>query len=418
MKILEFSFVFLLLMSFFSCDTPQSAFIYEAKVESLKVFGLKRDTAHIGITHAYEDSSLYWLATYNKLQVKPGVCLFKLVNNKLKYHFISLGHKQEAIIENVIFIDLTKDGESEMLVYMHYNYDFSYQGRELVIFQNPFDEKAVKEIFAFPYEQIWEQAKDFDTTYGVPLNNKRIANKAVISFNEGKMQIKGIVEGKKLHLLEYEWDRFKDVFILKLDEDLHEAAKEKNKSESKKIKGKKVLLPVETHEEDSSGFILQDLDGKLIKIPNKVKDALLCSKVCDLSNDGSFLIYTDLKKDAICLYNFEKENITTILEGFKAREAVSNPVWFKEKGCYFFAFVAIDLDEYDSESRIYVYKYDQVKKIWAGKHYDRKMFFECNSDGNCAPKCGYDFRFSPSGNLLYRIRESGHNLEDYGVLKL
>lgn len=418
MKYPVFLAIFVLGLILFACEPPMSLSMSEAKFETFKAFGIFKDTSEVGLVQISQDTQNHWFVTYNKVQTDPAIYFFKAERSHTHNHQISLRHKQEAIVEKLVFEDVTQDGELELLVYLHYDYDLSFQGKEVIVYQNPFD-SAATEIFEFAYEQIWEQTESFDSTYGIPSNKKRIENKAVLTFFEGKIMIKGIVKGKKHHLVEYEWDKKDDAFVLIIDEDLHEESEENEKGlVSNKMKGNKVLMPVEAHEPDCSAFVLEDADGRVLKTSKKMQDALRCSKVAALSDDGNYLVYTDTEKDALMLYDFNLSKNTMLLEGFEAKEGVSKPVWYKAKGKYYIGFVAVDLDEFEFQSRIYIFKYDASKKQWTEKKHDLRMVFDCDFDGFCTPQEDYDFRFSPSGNFLFRIRESGHSIDDFGVLNI
>jgi len=418
MKYPFFLTIFVSFLILFACEPPISLSLSEAKFETFKAFGILKDTSQVGLVQVSQDAQSHWFVTYNKVQADPVIYFFQAERSHQHNHQISLRHKQEAIVEKLIFEDVTQDGELELLVYLHYDYDLSYQGKEVIVYKNPFD-SAATEIFEFAYEQIWEQTESFDSTYGIPTNRKRIENKATLNFFEGKIMIKGIVKGKKHHLVEYEWDKIKDAFILIIDEDLHEESEENEKGlVANKMKGNKILMPVEAREPDCRAFLLEDVNGQVLKTPKKMQEALSCSRVASLSNDGNYLIYTDIEKDALVLHDFNLSKNTILLEGFEAKEGVSNPVWFEAKGKYYIGFVVVDLDEFEFQSRIYIFKYDASKNQWTQKKYDLRMVFECDFDGFCTPQEEYDFRFSPSGNFLFRIRESGHSIDDFGVLNI
>jgi hypothetical protein len=407
----------LLLVLTTACDTPIALSISEAKRRALIEIGTLKDTTQIGVVQVMQDSSNHWLAAYNEAQTTPSVFLFRVENAQEHSHAFRMRHKQDAKISKILFEDITYDGELEMLVYLHFDYDLSYQGRELIIYKKPFDTIDNKEVFTFPLEQSWEHIESFDSVYGVPEHRKRVENHVTAEFFEGKILIKGTINGKKHHMLEYEWDDFSESFKKILDEDLHEEGDESlNKGVVAKVKGSKILLEVSAHEPGCRAFILEDVKGQVLQLEEDLKEALHCSPVTSLSEDGRFLVYMNKDKDELQLYDFEKDERITLLKKLEAMEGISDIVWYQQKGRNDLAFVAVNMDEFEANSRIYLWRFRN--KEWKSKYYDRMVYFECDFDGICAPQQTYDYRFSKSGNFLYRQDNKGHSKEDFVVLKL
>lgn len=407
-----------LLLLLFACDAPLSLSAGEAKMRALKEYQVLKDTSQIGLVHISQDSQNHWFVLYNKVQIPACIYLFKVENTKELNHAISLRHKQNAFVEKLVFEDVTNDGIVEMLVYLHYDYDLSFQGRELIIFKDPFD-TLYHEIFTFTLEQVWEHIESFDSMYGVPKHRKRIENHATIDFFEGKILIKGTIDKRKHHFVEYEWDDFNEAFKKILDEDLHEEEDENNKGGVvAKVKGSKILLQINAHEHGCKAYLVEDAAGHVLHLPKEVHDALRCSRITSLSDNGRFLVYMDLKKDKLLMYDFEKNEKIVLMSGLKATEGVSEIVWYSGKGQLLMAFVVVDLDEYEQDTQIHFWAFDAKQKLWKERIYDRTVIYECDFDGYCAAQKEYDFRFSEAGNFLFRYKKTGNSLDDFAILKL
>lgn len=401
-----------------ACDAPLSLSINEAKRRALIEIGSLKDTTQIGVVQVMQDSNHHWLVAYNEEQTTPSVYLFRAENAKEHSHAFRMGQKQDAKVSKITFEDVTYDGKLEMLVYLHYDYDLSYQGREIIIYKNPFDSARQKEVFTFALEQSWEHIESFDSIYGVPKHRKRVENHVSLEFFEGKILIKGTINGKKRHIMEYEWDDFSESFKKILDEDLHEAEEANlNNRLVAKVKGTKILLEVSAHERACRSFVLEDVKGHVIQqLPEDLSRSLECSLVTSLSEDGRFIVYMNKRKGELQLYDFDKERQITLLKDLETMEGVSEIVWYQKKGRIDLAFVAVNMDEFEANSRIYIWRYQ--KEEWRSNFYDRMVFFECDFDGICAPQQTYDYRFSKAGNFLYRQDDKGHSREDFVVLKL
>ncbi len=415
---LPYGLFFLLLLLFAACDAPLSLSLGEAKRRAMKEYLVLRDTSQIGAVYVSQDTSSHWFALYNKEQIRACVYLFRVDNAQEPSHEISLRHRQAAIVDKLVFEDITHNGDLELLVYLHYNYDLSYQAKEVVVFQNPFD-SLPEEIFSFMTLQMWEHIESFDSTYGVPEHRKRIENNASVEFFEGKILIKGTIDGKKHHFIEYEWGEFHNGFKKILDEDFYEEEEEEEKQISTKREGNRHLFKINTHEYGCQSFLIEDKDGKVLRLPRLMHDALLCSQVTSMSKNGRFLVYTDKLNDQILLYDFDDPDATIILyDKIQATEGISDLVWYQEKGILRFAFVVTNFEEFEFDTQVHIWEYEAKNKKWKQLLFDRPVVFECDFYGRCSPEKEHDFRFSEAGSLIIRFQKTGRSLDDFAILKM
>jgi hypothetical protein len=216
-KNLQFS-ILLCLLFMLSCAASEEISIFEAKMQSLKMIGLKNDSTAMGHLHYKDESANHWIVIYSKIKIKPEVFIFNADRKKGFSHRFSPKNRKPGIIEKVELKQLTEDDEPELLLYIHYDYGTSFQGRELIVCQYPFEEKYIMQVFAEYYERIYQRSLDFDTKYGMPINELRIERKARFSFYKEKIILKGIIDKKENHRQEYTWNKYKDRFKLTLDE--------------------------------------------------------------------------------------------------------------------------------------------------------------------------------------------------------
>ncbi|MCP4441665.1 MAG: hypothetical protein GY810_22395 [Aureispira sp.] len=387
------------------------------KEQALHFFKSIKDTTDIGVTKVSQDKHNHWFIAYNKTHTTPHLFLFHSEEPNEAAHDISLKHKNIAAVENVYFEDVTYNGEYELIVELHYDYDIAYQGREFIIYQHPFDTAGqTHEIFNFMFEQVWETIDSFDKTYGTPLHTQRVENHASYTFFEGFILIKGIVNSHRNHLVEYKWDKALQQFRLELDEDLHEAEEEENVGGIvHKVKGTKVLLEVNAHEEGCRSFLIEDVGHHVIKIKENIHDALLCSPITSLSKDGRYLVYTNKNTHSLNLYDFDTDEDHQLVQDVDTYEGISDIIWTAKK--MRFAFVLVNPEELLENTQVQVYDIDKEGKL--DRHtYNLEIFYECDLEGTCIPQKDYDFRFSSSGNFIYKYNNTGNTLEDFAVLKL
>lgn len=145
-----------------------------------------------------------------------------------------------------------------------------------------------------------------------------------------------------------------------LDEELHEIDDEEKGGVIHKVKGNKILVEVNAHEEDCTAFLIEDSRGHVIDISKKIHDELLCSQVTSLSKDGRHLIYTDHDLNAVCLYDIETKKTEPILRKFNSYEGVSEVAWAPGKPMRF-AFISVNQEEFLENTRLHVFTFDKKR---------------------------------------------------------
>lgn len=393
-----------------SCNTLvqlSAADIKEVAVSDFQEKGYKivQDTQAIGVKRIRTSATDEWYVAYNRVMCQPALFLYHVTDPKETPHFIPLGNKSDAIIEHVDFENVTNDDDYELVVDLHFDYGLAYQGREIIILRHPFQIPAY-EIFSFPFEQVWERIDTFDQKYGLPKHSKRIENHCTYEFFEGYILIKGTINYRENHLLEYKWEPRRENFILVLDEELHEIDEEENKGGvTHKLRGNKKLIKVNAHEEGCAAHLLEDAQGHVVDIPKDIHDALLCSPVTALSSNGRFLIYTHLDKNRLYLYDIEQQRAQTLLDDFKSYEGVSEITWTKGKPLRF-AFVSVNQEELLENTKVYIFTIQDGQA--QGKRYPVKVHYECDLDGLCVPIKDYHYKFQTYDLFVYATSASGN----------
>jgi len=369
------------------------------------------DTSCVGAILVNTGLEDQWYIAYNKVQTQPALLLYHISKPKEPPHYIPLLGKSECIIEHVDFENVTNDDQQELVIELHYDYDLSFQGREVVILRNPFGNPAY-EVFSFPFEQVWETIDSFDNIYGLPAHSKRIENHATYDFFEGFIMIKGIINYRKHHLLEYKWDKLEEEFVLVLDEEHHEAEEEEGHGIVHKTKGTKMLVEVSAHEDNCIAYLLEDTRGHVIDIAPHIHDELLCSQVTGLSADGRHLIYTDNNLNAICVYDIEKRQNEVLLKKFDTYEGVSEVAWAPGRP-FRFAFITVNHEELLENTRIHLFTFDKERRL-SEKVIDTKVHYDCNLEGICVPAKDYHYRFGKNNRFLFKEKEG----EKWKAIKL
>ena len=403
-RIIYFLFLFVLLQA---CTFKALRLNKEdVKINALKTFQAHqhfaiKDTHDIGIKQIKSDNNNEWFVAYNTVTAPPALLIYHVNKPDEAPHYISLAHKKPAKIDHVDFENITNDSNYELLVELHYDFDLSYQGREILILRKPF-EADVSEIFNYPFEQVWAQIDSFDNTYGLPANSRRVENHADYEIAEGHLILRGVLSYRKNHLMEYRWDNKKEAFVLVFDKDLHESDDEEaHGGIVHKTKGSKRLLEVNAHEDGCKGYVVEDLAGHVIDVGHRIHDELLCSNTTALSDDGHYLIYTDNKDNCVELYDFLTSTNKCILPNLVNYEGVSEVIWTTKKPLRF-AFITFNPEEHIKQTRIHVFTQDKAEHF-IYKSYDYLVNYSCDPVlGQCAPQKDYDFAFQGYDKLRFR----------------
>lgn len=380
--------------------------IKEVAVKHFREKGYKNisDTSHISVKIIKTNLEDQWYVAFNRVVARPALFLYHINNPQQLPHFVPLNNKSESIIEHVDFENVTNDELYELVIGLHYDYGMAYQGREIVILRNPFGNPAY-EIFAFPIEQVWERIDSFDKRYGLPNHSKRVENHSVYEFFEAYILIRGTINYRDNHLLKYHWKAKNKEFVLVLDEELHEATKEQNKTIIHRVKGNKVLVEVNAHEEGCIAHLLEDARGRAIDIPSYIRNELLCSAVTALSPNGRYLIYTSIKRNGLFLYDMEKRLDKRILKDFDSYEGISEIVWAPGKPMRF-AFVSVNQEELLNNTSIHLYT--RLKKETFTNHiYETQVYYDCSLEGVCTPLKDYHYKFNSNDIFVYRPDSTG-----------
>lgn len=364
-----------------------------------------RDTGDIGVLLVHTSLEEEWYVAFNTVMTKPALFLYHINKPFEPPHYIPLQNKSAGIIEHVYFRNVTNDDFYELVIELHVDYGLAYQCREIIILRHPFENKTF-EVFNFAYEQVWENIDSFDNEYGLPNHSKRIENHATYEFFEGFILLKGTINYRENHLVEYKWDEKTEEFLLILDEDVHEIEEEEhNGGVVHKAKGNKILVEVNSHEDGCIAYLVEDVRGHVIDVAKKIHDDLLCSPVASLSPDGRFLIYTDHQKNAVCLYDFDTKTTKVLLADFKSYEGVSEVDW--AQGTPFrFAFISVNHEELLGNTKVHIFTFDKKQELQHKSHH-LKIHYDCSLEGWCVPQKDYNFKFDRYNRFLYTSEKNG-----------
>lgn len=380
--------------------------IKEVAIKHFREKGYKNieDTSHVGVKLIQTSVHDQWYVAFNAIVARPALFLYHISDPNEPPHFIPLNNKGESIIEHVDFENVTNDDMYELVIDLHYDYGMAYQGREIVILRNPFGNPAY-EIFAFPIEQVWERIDSFDQEYGLPRHSKRVENHSIYEFFEGYILIRGTINYRHNHLLEYHWEPKNEEFVLILDEDLHEASEEEDKGIIHKVKGSKILVEVLAHEEGCTAHILEDVAGHVIDIPKHIHDELLCSAVTSLSPNGRYLVHTSIQRNGLFLYDMELQLDRQILQDFDSYEGISELAWAPGKPMRF-AFISVNQEELLHNTSIHLYTQLQEGKF-AERVYETQVYYDCDIEGYCTPLKDYHYKFNSNNIFVYAPDSTG-----------
>lgn len=413
--------IWLLVWAMQSCYNPYLPFTgEEVRRRVTDSFPDITDTLGVGVLTLSQNAHAHWFVAYNKLQTFPRIYLYHTENRDEPPHKIVIKRPQ-ASIENIELVDVTYDGVYEMLIWLKYDYDLSFQGEEIIILQNPFDTvvQNVREIFSYPLHQAWERIDTFDTENGMPVHFKKVENDAVIEYYEDIIELHGTIEFKKHHFLKFRWRTEDGQFEKIADEDLHEAEEEEktHKHILAKATDNKMLLEVVAHDGGCRSFVVENTQGHVVDIPPFLHDALLCSPITSLSNNGRYLVFTNRRTRQLQVYDFLTKHTHTLLSHVHTTEGISEMAWSLGKTPRI-ACIVINPEEYIYNTRIYVFDLHEKREPTV-RYHDVRVYYECNArEGACVVAKDYDFRFNNVGNFVYRIAKEGSGSTEFAILDL
>lgn len=393
----------------------------EIKKRMLDSFPDIIDTADIGLAFLSQDADHHWAIAYNREQTKPVIYMYDATDRTQPPHILRL-HRPNCGIDKIELNDATYDGIFELVVYLRYDYGLSYQGREMLIFLNPFDTLPdnIREIFTHPLEQVWAKIDTFDADFGTPQQSKVVGTFLSPEIYEDKIQLRGTYEKQVNIKREYKWSRDKQMFELIKNEQLHEATEEEKRAPvvAGRSDGGRLLLEVVAHDFGCRSFVVETDGGYIVPLPQLMRDALYCSPVTAISPDDNFLIFTNRARRTLDAYNFHNQKLEILIDRVAALEGISDIVWFRGKKEVFAACIIANPEEYLYNTRIYTFRLSPTAPPVVA-YYDEPAWYLCQSrTGACTPKIEEDFRFNSKGQFVYRLRNGNQPSQEFGTIDI
>jgi hypothetical protein len=412
----------LLLLLAAGCTNEKMAFKpEEIKKRIVDSFADIIDTANIGLVYLSQNADNHWAIAYNKEQTQAVIYMYDAEDRLKPPHILRL-QRAPCSIDKIELNDATHDGIFEMIVYARFDYGLSFQGRQIIIYANPFDSAAsnIKEIFSHDIEQTWVKIDSFDSEYSTPIKRKIVGTEMSVELFEDIILLRGTFETQRNTLREYKWSPDKQIFELIANEQLHEATEEeKNKPHLiAQTETGKLLLEVVAHDFGCRSFVVETSSGAMVDLPPLVQNALSCSPVTALSPDGNFLIFTNRARRSLDVYNFATGEIKMLVERIAALEGLSDIVWSVQNKHIFAACIIANPEEYLYNTRIFVFQLRRDAPHLV-THYDEPAWYLCRSrTGTCTPTIEEDFRFNNKGNFVYRLRNGNAPSQEFGLITL
>ncbi len=413
------SFVILLIAG---CTTEKVAFRpEEVQKRVVDSFPEITDTAFIGVVNLSQDEEHHWLIAYNEEQAPAVLRMYDATDRTKAPHILRI-KRAPCWVEKVELNDVTHDGVGELVVYLRYDYGISYQGREIVVYENPFDSSAanIRDIFSHPLLQIWERIDSFESEFGMPRKVRTKGTDMSVEIFEDVILLQGLFENQKNRRKEFKWSKEKQIFELIRDEQLHERSEdEKNRPqvEARSEEGK-LLLEVVAHDEGCRSFVLENKAGNLMDLPDYLRSALLCSPITTLSPDGRYLVYTNRKGRMLEYYDFNTKRSRPLLERIGAIEGISEIVWAQANKQLYAACILTNPEEYIYNTRIYIFKINAQAQSTTYT-YEQPAWYECRSrTGTCTARKEDDYRFNNKNNFVFRLRRGEQITEEFATIEL
>lgn len=371
----------------------------EIKLEAVTHYPNIVDTMGIGALKLSESENSHWWVTYNKTPDSPRVYLFHSENPRGPAHPIVLSNRPICSITRLNFDDITYDGNYELMLELSYNHYNSYQGREIVIYRYPFDSLNNEEIFSYPLEQKWRRIDSFDAKFGNPSISERVENDATMEYFDGRIRLKGTIDHRPHHLVEYVWLSDLQIFQKQVDREMELAQAIREDSSRQLPKGFRQLVEVQSLQFGCRAFVIEDENRKAISLPSSVKRSLDCSQTASLSPNGRYLVYTDAAKETVNLYDLRDGRIHIVHRYLPTLEGVSEVTWSTskyERG----ALVLVNVDEFEEDTKLLIFSLPKNGQPSWSSH-DLPIHFDCDAMGRCVAEADFDFFFTKK-EIMYR----------------
>lgn len=397
-------YLLILLGTLGSCMDPNVPLsLREIKLEAVTHYPNIVDTMGIGALKLSESPESHWWITYNKLPDSPRIYLFHSENPREPAHPIILSNRPICAITRLNFDDITYDGQYELMLELSYDHYESYQGREVVIFRYPFDSLNHTEVFSYPLEQRWRHIDSFDAKFGNPKVTERVENDATLEYFDGRIRLKGTLDNRMHHLIEYVWLPNQEIFQKQIDRELELAQAIREDTSRQLPDGFRQLVEVQSLQFGCRAFIIEDENRNAIALPPSVKSSLECAETASLSPDERYLIYTNSNKQTVNLYDLRDGRSHILHRYLNTLEGVSEVTWSNSK-YQLGALVLVNVDEFETDSKLFILSLPKNGKA-SWNSYDLPIHFECDPKGRCTPEADFDFFFTKK-EIMYRERGS------------
>lgn len=378
------------LMFFSACKKPPLT------VETVKMIAEKieknwNDTTQLDVRVYNSSLDSQWFVVYSKVPDTMNM-LFYLNNDVHFHHKIKFSSKPEGIISKLSFQDITEDGYAEMILELSYDYGLRYQRKETIIIRNPFDADYQEKIFETIHYERWGTIGDFDGSSN-PHYVYQTDYDVKVELMPGKIVESGIIVGIPKRIHEFVWDSDSGKFVPSSEKESLQLMPRRPTDGS--LRSAKVAIRVQPEREECNSYQLIDRQSKAVPLPAVADTALQCAGIFSLSPSGRYLIFEDIDKTKLLMWDFYDQKMVTLHQYVNATEGISDILW--SPSGQKFAYIVVNQEEFQDNSKLYVVKPSSGGQFQK-KAQNVKVQYDC-STGVCRARAKKDFWFK-SENMI------------------
>lgn len=326
-----------------------------------------------------------WIVAYNN---SPATALFYMTptnKNKIRPVEIPFITRPMASIQGFEFQDVTNDSIAELFIYLHYDnpvdsFGYSTYAQEVVVFRQPFERKAVHEIFSFFLTKEYSRLLKFEEN-GNPIYEQKWQNRVNIKSNAKGIYIEGRVNYVDEQELSYTWNEILQEFdppISKLSSKLPPKRPSNPKANPKTAKH--IVQVLSANPSIANSYQIKDSQGRILPLPSEIENYLdICTNI-SISRNGQYLILRSPKSQYLLFYDFYTQKIKRLVHLPPATESISNIIWSPSQKSI--AFEVINQEEFSNNTGVYLIDIKQ----FTYSRYDIPILYECDQNNCFFPK--------------------------------
>jgi hypothetical protein len=357
------------------------------------------DTAALGVRSFSVDADSPWWVVYNQYPDTPQILFFRAPHYR-PAHRIRLEGLPPCTVSDLRFVDPRGDGDWLLWLELFFDYGSTYRKRAVRLYRYPFRKRGHREVLEAVTLESWCRTDGFDSLDNPIIRRNTPFDATLIGYADG-FRLEGTIDGKNDRVLWYAWDTLANRY-LPFEQATTPVAKVSDQSAGGWFQGRKKLRKGEGLSPLCTSWMLVDESDRPIYLPELVQSSLRCSQVASLSPDGRYLVFEDSAAMNLSIFDFEKNQKTTLYRYAKTLEGISDFHW-SPSGLHFVT-VVINHEELPDDTAIL---YFTVRPAGGFSLEKKEVGIPFDCLGLRCTAAQEDYAFDSENTILYRSRKKG-----------